>query len=98
AKLLNDASIFQALVNAATDKAKQTPGYEQRGDGVDATTLRYFGLNRKTRYEYRETWYLDTKIFIHVRCSRPMLAATTAAWTAAYEQGCAQIMRTLRQH
>ncbi|HEY8010521.1 MAG TPA: hypothetical protein VIE67_05930 [Rudaea sp.] len=98
AKLLNDSSIFQALVNAATDKAKQTPGYEQREEGVDATTLRYFGRNGKTRYEYRETWYLDSKIFIHVRCSRPVLAATTPAWTSAYEQGCAQIMRTIRQH
>lgn len=98
AKLLNDSSIFQALVNAATDKTKKTPGYEQHEEGVDATTLRYFGLNGKTRYEYRETWYLDSKIFIHVRCSRPMLAATTPAWTAAYEQGCAQIMRTIRQH
>lgn len=97
AKLLNDASIFQALVNAATDKAKQIPGYEQRADGVPATTLRYFGLNGKTRYEYRETWYLDAKIFIHVRCSRPVLAATMAAWTDAYEQGCAQVMRTIRR-
>jgi hypothetical protein len=96
AKLLNDASTFQALVNAATDRAKQTPGFEQRSDGVDATTLRYFGLNGKTRYEYRETWYLDAKIFLHVRCSRPVLATTTPAWTAAYEQGCAQIMQTIK--
>lgn len=98
AKLLNDSSTFQALVNAATDRAKQTPGYEQRTDGVDATTLRYFGLNGKARYEYRETWYLDSKIFIHVRCTRPVLAATAPAWTAAYEQGCARIMQTIKPH
>jgi hypothetical protein len=98
AKLLNDASAFQALVNAGTDKAKQTPGFEQRSDGVDPTTLRYYGLNGKARYEYRETWYLDSKILIHVRCSRPVLAATTAAWTASYEQGCAQIMQTIKPH
>jgi hypothetical protein len=96
AKLLNDASTFQALVNAGTDKAKQTPGYDQRTEGVDATTLRYYGTNGKQRYEYRETWYLDAKIFLHVRCSRPMLEATSAAWTAAYEAGCAQVMLSIK--
>jgi hypothetical protein len=98
AKLLNEASTFQALVNAGTDKAKQTPGFEQRSDGVEPSTLRYYGLNGKTRYEYRETWYLDSKILIHVRCARPLLAATSAAWTSAYEQGCAQIMQSIKPH
>ncbi len=98
ARVLNDSSTFQALVNAATDKAKQMPNFEQQTEGVDTTVLRYYALNGKQRYEYRETWYLDSKIFIHVRCSRPVLAATAPAWTAAYDAGCAQIMQTIKPH
>ncbi|MBN8888601.1 MAG: hypothetical protein J0I77_23005 [Rudaea sp.] len=97
AKVLNDASTFPALVNAGSDKAKQMPGYEARsGDG--ANVLHYLALNGKQRYEYRETWYLDSKILIHVRCARPLLAATTAEWTAAYDAGCAQVTRTAKPH
>lgn len=95
AKLLNDASVFPSLVNAATDKAKQSPGFETRGE-AGANALHYVALNGKQRYEYREAWYLASKILLHVRCARPMLAATTAEWTAGYETGCAQILGTAR--
>src|SRR5579883_1264106 len=96
AKLLNDASTFPALVNAGTDKAKQMPGYEARGDSVGANALHYIALDGKQRYEYREAWYLDLKIFIHIRCARPLLTETSTAWTAAFESGCAQLMRTAK--
>jgi hypothetical protein len=97
-KLLDDSGNFQAMVNGALARVKQSPGYEQRTDGVDASVLRYFALNGKTRYEYRETWYLNGHVLVHVRCARPMLPATTAAWTADYEKGCGQIMQSLKPH
>jgi hypothetical protein len=97
-KLLDDSGNFQAMVNGALARVKQSPGYEQRTDGVDASVLRYFALNGKTRYEYRETWYLNGHVLVHVRCARPMLPATTAAWTSDYEKGCAMIMQSLKPH
>jgi hypothetical protein len=97
-KLLDDSGNFQAIVNVGLDKAKQTAGYEQHTEGVDPSVLRYYALNGKTRYEYRETWYLSGHVVVHVRCARPMLAATTAQWTANYEKGCAQIMQSLKPH
>lgn len=97
-KLLNDSSNFQAMVNRDVDKAKQLPDYEQRSEGVDATALRYFARNGKTRYEYRETWYLNGHLLVHVRCVRPMLAKTTAQWTASYDAGCQQLMQALKPH
>jgi len=97
-KLLDDSSNFQPMVNYGWDKAKQMPGYEQRTDGVDPQTLRYFALNGKQRYEYRETWYLNGHVMVHARCQRPILAATTPAWTAEYEKGCAQVLSSLRPH
>ena len=97
-KLLDDSGNFQALVNVGLDKAKQMPGYEQRTEGVEPSVLRYYALNGKTRYEYRETWYLNGHLFVHARCARPMLEKTTAQWTAEYEKGCQQILTTLRPH
>jgi hypothetical protein len=98
AKLLNDGSTTQALVNAGMEKAKQTPGYEARADGNGADALHYTALNGKQRYEYRESWAFSSRMLTHVRCSRPLLAATTAAWTKAYETGCEQIMQSAKRH
>ena len=97
AKLLNDASTFPALVDAGTDKAKQTAGYEAHDD-AGANALHYVALNGKQRYEYRDAWYLESKILIHVHCARPLLAATTAEWSSAYEAGCAQITHSAKPH
>lgn len=97
-KVLDDSSNFQSLVNFGLEKSKQSPGYEQRTDGVDPNTLRYFALNGKSRYEYRETYYLLSHIFIHVKCARPMLAATAPAWADSYEKGCAVVMQSIRPH
>jgi hypothetical protein len=96
ARLMHDSSFFQQQVDAATDKAKQLPGFEQVTEGVDPTVMRYFAMNGKTRYEYRETFYLVSHLFLHIRCSRPMLAATTAAWTDAYNKGCGDLMASLK--
>jgi len=97
AKLLNDAAVFPALVNAGINKARQSQGYEARAEGgTDAA--HYVALDGKQRYEYREAWYLASKILIHVRCARPLLATTSADWTAAYETGCAQVLHTAKPH
>lgn len=97
-RLLNDSSNFQPMVNRDVDKAKQMPGYEQKTEDVDSTTLRYFARNGKTKYEYRETWYLNGHLLVHVRCARPLLDKTTAQWAAEYEKGCGQIMTSLKPH
>lgn len=97
-RLLDNSSNFQAMVNREVDKAKHMADYKQTTEGVPASTLRYHALNGKTQYEYRETWYLNGHVFVHVRCERPMLAKTTAQWTTAYNQGCAQIMQTIKPH
>jgi hypothetical protein len=98
AKLMHDSSFFQQQVDAATDKAKALPGFEQVSEGVDPTVMRYFAMNGKTRYEYRETFYLVNHLFLHIRCQRPMLGETTAAWTEAWNKSCADLMQSLKPH
>ena len=97
-KLLDDSGNFQAMVNGGLARIKQSPGYEASADSGDASVLRYFALNGKTRYEFRETWYLNGHVMVHVRCARPMLQATTPQWTMNYEHGCGQIMQSLKPH
>ena len=77
------------------DRAKQTPGYDAQ-KSADTNVIRYSGLDGKQRFEYRESWSLNTKVLTHVRCSLPLLATSNAAWIAAYEAGCAQIMQSTR--
>ena len=96
-KQLDDTSSFQALVNVEVDKGKQMPDYEKRDSG-DASVLRFVARNGKARYEYRDTWYLNGHLMVHVRCARPLLEKTTAQWTADYEKGCAQVMTSAKPH
>ena len=98
AKLMHDSTFFQQQVDAATDKAKQLPGFEQVTEGVEPTVMRYYAMNGKTRYEYRETFYLMSHLFVNVRCSRPLLKETTQAWTDAWNKDCAELMTTLKPH
>jgi hypothetical protein len=97
-KVLHDSANLQSEADAALRKAKELPGFDQRTEGVDPTVLRFYAMNEKTQYEYRETFYLQSHVLIHVRCSRPVLAATTKDWIAAYEKGCADIMHSLKPH
>lgn len=97
-RLLDSSKNFQAMVNRDVDKAKQMAGYEKNEKGIDASVLRYYAMNGKTRYEYRETWYLNGHLFVHVSCVRPMLKKTAKSWTKAYDKGCDQIMQSLRPH
>jgi hypothetical protein len=95
ARLMHDSSFFQQQVDAATDKAKQLPGFEL-ATAADPNVFRYYAMNGKTRYEYRETFYLVSHLLLHIRCVRPMLAETTQAWTDAYDKNCADLMHSLK--
>ena len=97
AKLMHDSSFFQQQVDAATDKAKQLPGFEV-AKASDPNVFRYYAMNGKTRYEYKETFYLVSHLLLHVRCVRPMLADTTQAWSDTYDKSCADLMQQLKPH
>ena len=97
ARLMHDSSFFQQQVDAATDKAHQLPGFEV-AKASDPNVFRYYAMNGKTRYEYRETFYLSNHLLLHVRCMRPMLTETTQAWSDAYDKSCAELMDSLKPH
>lgn len=93
---LDDAQAFQAFVTQSLDKARQTPGYESE-TGPDGSSLRYSGLNQKTRYRYRESYFYKNGIGVQLRCVHPILKGTSPAWITAYDQGCDQIAASLQK-
>lgn len=93
---LDDAQAFQSFVNQALDKARQTPGFESEAS-TDGSSLRYSGLNQKTRYKYRESYFYKNGIAVQLRCVHPVLKGTAPAWTAAFDQGCDQIAASLQK-
>lgn len=93
---LEDAQAFQAFVSSSMEKARQTPGYESENNG-DSSSLRYSGMNAKTRYKYRESYYYQNGVAVQLRCAHPVLKSTSAAWIAGFDQGCDQIAKSLQK-
>ncbi|MBL8300312.1 MAG: hypothetical protein JNN30_18405 [Rhodanobacteraceae bacterium] len=93
---LDDAQAFQNFVSQSLEKARQTPGYESETNG-DGSSLRYSGLNQKTRYKYRESYFYKNGLAVQLRCAHPVLKGTTQSWIAAFGQGCDQIAASLQK-
>ncbi|UXI66993.1 hypothetical protein [Tahibacter amnicola] len=93
---IDDAQAFQQFVNTSLEKARQTPGYEHQTKS-DSNTLRYTGLNAKTKYAYRENYFYKNGVAVQLRCVHPLLKETTSAWLNAFEQGCDQIATSLQK-
>ncbi|MEO8672032.1 MAG: hypothetical protein ABI411_12015 [Tahibacter sp.] len=91
---LEDAKAFQDFVGTSMDKARQTPSYAEAAGG-DSANLRYSGMNAKTKYLYRESYYYQNGIGIQLRCVHPVLKGTTQSWVSAFDQGCEQIAASL---
>ncbi|MDC8011717.1 hypothetical protein [Tahibacter soli] len=91
---LDDAQAFQDFVNSSIEKAKQTPGYEH-DSGSDGSSLRYSGLNVKTRYQYRESYFYRNGVGVQLRCMHPVLKGTTSTWLSSFDKGCDEIAASL---
>lgn len=94
---LDDAQAFQAFVSSSMEKARQTPGYESENGPDSSSSLRYSGLNVKTRYKYRESYFFQNSIGVQLRCAHPVLKNTSAAWVASFDRGCEQVAASLQK-
>ena len=94
---LGGSGEFATLVSKSMAKAKQMPAYTEEGGANDATNLRFTTTDAGTRYQYRDSYIFHDDLAIHVRCVRPLLSGTTAAWNRAYEQGCDLVTSSVKQ-
>ena len=79
------------------ERAKAQGGYENDAsnhDRVDPPVFRR--LRGKTRYRVRDSFYLNGDIAVEVRCRRPLLASTPAAWNTEFDNACASLVASLK--
>lgn len=92
---LADVSAFAAAVQEEFERARQQPGFATDPANKDASIRQYFVSRGKTRYLVRDSARLVGKIAAEVRCQRPLLAATPAAWNAQFDRDCDALTASL---
>lgn len=92
-----DPSAFAATVQEEFERAKAQPGFEIDPANKDAAVRQYFVTRGKTRYLVRDEAHLTDNVAVEIRCQRPLLAATPAAWNAQFDRDCDAVAASLGQ-
>jgi hypothetical protein len=92
---LANAEQFGVVVREQIDHARQQPGYEADPAGTDGSTHRYHVVRGKTKYFVRDSFQAIGGVAVEVRCQRPLLEATTAAWNARFDADCGALVASL---
>lgn len=92
--LANDSQ-FGVIVREQIDHARQQPGYEADATGTDASTHRYHVVRGQTKYAVRDSFREVGGVAVEVRCQRPLLDATPAAWSAQFDADCSAVVASL---
>ena len=92
---LADPSAFAATVQEEFERAKAQPGFEVDPANKNAAVRQYFVTRGKTRYLVRDGAQLAGNVAVEVRCQRPLLAATPAAWNAQFDRDCDAVVASL---
>lgn len=71
-------------------------GYEIALDGSETGAHHYFVMRGKTRYSIHDRFSLVGNIAVQVRCQRPLLDATTKAWSASFDSDCKNVAASVK--
>jgi hypothetical protein len=93
---LKDPSEFTATVQDEFERSKAQGGYETDPANKDSSVHQYFVVRGKTKYLVRDSFQLSGTIAVEVRCQRPLLAATPAAWNGEFDAACAAVVASLK--
>ena len=93
---LKTAADFAEATQNEMQLSKAQTGYEAALDGSNAGIHHYFVMRGKTRYEIRDRFSLMQNIAVQVRCQRPLLQATSKAWSNAFDAGCDSVASSLK--
>jgi hypothetical protein len=94
-QLKSETDFVEATQNEMLLSKAQT-GYEAALDGSNTGIHHYFVMRGKTRYDIRDRFTLMGTIAVQVRCQRPLLNATTKAWTSDFNNGCDSVASSLK--
>jgi len=93
---LKDASEFAATVQEEFEHSKAQGGYETDPANKDSAVHQYFVARGKTKYLVRDSFQLNGTIWVQVRCQRPLLASTPAAWNTEFDNACGAVVASLK--
>jgi hypothetical protein len=87
---------FNAFVLEEFEHAKSQMGFEVDPSNKDAAVRQYFVQRGKTRYVVRDYYQQAGDIGVEVRCQRPLLEKTPAAWIAQFDSACHAVAASLK--
>lgn len=91
-----DIGDFQQYVSTATAKARTLPGYRLDAAHSGATWSSYAAQESGEAQTYFERYYFHNGVAVQLRCVRPAASQAGAAWTAAFDKGCAAVAADLQ--
>ncbi|GAA0715423.1 hypothetical protein [Dokdonella soli] len=94
---LKGSAEFASVVQEELEHSKAQSGYEKDASNKDTSVHQYFVVRGKTKYLVRDSFYLTNDIAVEVRCQRPLLAATPAAWNKEFDGSCDNVVASLKQ-
>lgn len=94
---IRNAGDFSGVVQEDLDLAKAQGGYEIDTSNTNTAIHQYFVVRGKTRYLVRDSSQLSGNIAIEVRCQRPLLEATPAAWNTQFDNACDAVIASLKR-
>jgi hypothetical protein len=93
---LKDASAFAATVQDEFERSKAQTGYENDASNTNSGVHQYFVVRGKTKYLVRDNFQLLGTVAVEVRCQRPLLASTPAAWNTEFDNACNSVVASLK--
>ncbi|MEP7043797.1 MAG: hypothetical protein ABI843_12090 [Dokdonella sp.] len=96
-RALGGSAEFTGAVQEELDRVRAQAGYEKDASNKDESFLQYFVQRGQTRYVVRDSFALIGNIVAHVRCQRPLLDKTPAAWTTQFDSACNGVTASLKQ-
>lgn len=93
---LRGAAAFAGFVQDEHARAESQGGYEKDSSNKIASVHQYFVQRAKTRYLVRDSYYLSGETAVEVRCQRPLIEKTPAAWNTQFDNACDGVVASLK--
>lgn len=94
-RLLKTPEQFDTVVLEERLHAKEQAGYALDISNTDGAVNQYFVMRGKTKYLVRDSFHRSGAYAVSVRCQRPLLDKTPAAWNTGFDGTCAAVTASI---
>lgn len=88
---------FTDVVQEEFERSKSQAGYASDPSAKDTSAHQYFVVRGKTKYLVRDSFFLSGNVVAEVRCQRPLLDKTPAAWNTQFDTACNAVVDSLKK-